>query len=345
MRQFFDQFRNMQARPRTTSGHRADIERGKGVAILLVVFGHLIARGHPPGNAWYDTAKDIVYSFHMPFFMYLSGYVYFLTGKHRLQGEAYHAFLRNRCVRLLVPFVVFGLLIVAGKYLFHFFAVVDDPPRSLPSGVEDLIVDTDKSPALSIWYVYVLFIYSALMPLLWRAAGGRWMVVVAAALALYVLPSTDKFYLARVMNFFVFFIAGGLVASHPRMEAWFQRALPLWLMLFVVALASEWTTLSADTRLLICGLASIPALHGLVQSRLFERDQVLLTFGTYAFTIYLLNTITIGLVKAGYLEFAPLGGSHVWIALPLLFAAGAILPILIKRYVIARVPAIDRMMS
>ena len=40
--------------------HRTDIDRAKGLAILLVVFGHLMARGYPAGNAWYDQAKDIV---------------------------------------------------------------------------------------------------------------------------------------------------------------------------------------------------------------------------------------------------------------------------------------------
>ena len=118
--------------------YRRDIDRAKGLAILLVVFGHLVANGYPPGNGWYDAAKDIVYSFHMPFFMYLSGYVFAFTGKHRLDLRAWPHFLRDRAVRLLAPFLLFGLLIVTGKYLSQFFLYVDDPPHGLLIGIEEL---------------------------------------------------------------------------------------------------------------------------------------------------------------------------------------------------------------
>jgi hypothetical protein len=65
--------------------------------------------------------------------------------------------------------------------------------------------------------------------------------------------------------------------------------------------------------------------------------------GGYAFTIYLFNTITIGLAKAGYLKVAPIDNGYFLIALPLLFAAGTLGPIAIRRYVLGWVPALERM--
>jgi fucose 4-O-acetylase-like acetyltransferase len=330
--------------PRMLAGHRFDIDRAKGLAILLVVFGHLMADGYPPGNAWYDTAKDVVYSFHMPFFMYLSGYVFSLAGKQRIEAGAYWHFLRERSLRLLVPFTLFGLLIVVGKYVSHFFLYVDDPPSTLSTGIGELVLDTRHSPALSIWYVYVLFLYSAAMPLLWRA-GLRWRGAMLLGVALLAVPATDLFYLDRVMGYFLFFAIGGWVAAERAwIEPWFRRALPLWLLLFAVTLLSEWSALPVQVRLLVCGLAAIPALHGLVQSRLFARDRLLLTLGDYAFTIYLLNTIVIGLAKAGYLKVAPFWGPYATVALALFFVAGTLVPILIRRYVTDRVPVLARLM-
>lgn len=320
--------------------YRPDVDRAKGLAILLVVFGHLMADGYPRGNAWYDTAKGIVYSFHMPFFMYLSGYVFSLAGKQAV-GD-YGGFLRDRAMRLLLPFLLFGLLIVAGKYFSQFFLFVDDPPASLLTGVGELLVHTKNSPALSIWYVYVLFLYSAAMPLLWRA-GVRWPLTLLLGALLFVLPASDLFYLDRVASYFLFFAIGGWVASRPDIEGWFNRALPLWLLLFGVTLLSEWTTLPAHTRLLICGIASIPALHGLVQGRIFAHDRVLLALGGYAFSIYLLNTIVIGLVKAGYLKVAPFYDGWAVLALALFFAAGVLVPIAI-RLLTARMPVLNWMM-
>ena len=324
--------------------HRYDIDRAKGLAILLVVFGHLMSSGYPPGNGWYDTAKDIVYSFHMPFFMYLSGYVFGFANKQWTGFSAYPRYLRDRAVRLLVPFALFGLLIVVGKYLSHFFLYVDDPPRRLSTGIEELVLDTRRSPALSIWYVYVLFVYSAAMPLLWRA-GMRWPAAVAAGLLAYFIPATDILYLDRVATYFLFFAIGGFVAERrDALEPWFRRLMPLWLGLFAVTLASEWTALRESVRLLVCGIAAIPALHGLVQSRAFRRDRLLVVLGDYAFAIYLLNTIVIGLVKAGYLKVAPFAGPYAPFALALFFATGTLVPILVRRYVAQRVPVLDRMM-
>jgi fucose 4-O-acetylase-like acetyltransferase len=324
--------------------HRYDIDRAKGLAILLVVFGHLMSSGYPPGNAWYDTAKDIVYSFHMPFFMYLSGTVFSFANKQWIGLRAYPRYLRDRAVRLLVPFALFGLLIVVGKYVSHFFLYVDDPPRRLSTGLSELVLDTHRSPALSIWYVYVLFLYSAAMPLLWRI-GLRWGAGVVLGLVLFALPATDILYLDRVATYFVFFAIGGFVAAHrSRIEPWFRRALPLWLLLFAAAVLTEWTALPAPARLLVCGTAAIPALHGMMQSRLFARDSMLLTLGHYAFTIYLLNTIVIGLAKAGYLKLAPFHGVSATFALALFFVAGTLVPILLRRCAESRAPALAKLM-
>ncbi len=219
---------------------------------------------------------------------------------------------------------------------------MDDPPASLLTGIGELLVHTKNSPALSIWYVYVLFLYSAAMPLLWRA-GVRWPLTLLLGALLFVLPASDFFYLDRVASYFLFFAIGGWVASRPDVEGWFSRALPLWLLLFGVTLLSEWTTLPSHMRLLICGIASIPALHGLVQGRAFARDRVLLALGGYAFSIYLLNTIVIGLVKAGYLKVAPFHDGWAALALALFFAAGILVPILI-RILTARMPVLNWMM-
>jgi fucose 4-O-acetylase-like acetyltransferase len=323
-----------------STSHRPDIDRAKGLAILLVVFGHLMANGYPRGNAWYDTAKDIVYSFHMPFFMYLSGYVFSLAGKQAV--AAYPAFLRNRAVRLLVPFALFGLVIVTGKYFSSSLLYVDDPPRSLWAGFGELLVNTRNSPALSIWYIYVLFLYSAAMPLLWRM-GLRWPGAVLLGAVLFAIPATDFLYLDRAASFFLFFAIGGLVAARPQIESWFRRGVLVWLLLFNATLFTEWTDMPAPARMVLCGMASIPALHGLVQARFLARDRVLLALGGCAFTIYLLNTIVIGLAKAGYLKLAPFEGASATFALTLFFAAGTLVPILIHRLT-ARMPVLARMM-
>jgi len=95
--------------------------------------------------------------------------------------------------------------------------------------------------------------------------------------------------------------------------------------------------------MLLCGLAAIPALHGLVQIKALSRDRALVVLGQSAFSIYLLNTIVIGLAKAGYLKLAPFEGASATFALALFFVAGVLVPVLIHR-LSARVPVLAKIM-
>jgi len=57
-----------------------DMDRLKGIAIFLVVLGHIVARGGiPEGADWFMLLKEYVYKFHMPLFMFTSGAIFFYT--------------------------------------------------------------------------------------------------------------------------------------------------------------------------------------------------------------------------------------------------------------------------
>lgn len=62
------------------------IDIAKAICIILVVLGHYVPDNSPD---WYVTLHDIIYTFHMPLFMFASGYVYIATKK----DVAYGAFL------------------------------------------------------------------------------------------------------------------------------------------------------------------------------------------------------------------------------------------------------------
>lgn len=333
-----------------------DIDRAKGLAIILVVFGHLVPHGTlPAGQEWYDVLWFAIYRFHMPFFMYLSGFVFFLTNAQQaLELGNYGTFLRNRAWRLLVPFFLFAFIIVAGKSFAASFMEVANRPESFADGVYHVFFDTEQSSARSIWYVFVLFVYCLITPLLWSICRGRMAVLLIAAFALYVLPLTDDLYLDRVGRYFVFFIIGGIAARNRDSAMKFYAT---WFPLLLVAFASSFALarrdvaadlaqfVSADLTLLVIGILSIPVLHRIVRVPAMERDSILLFLGHYAFVIYLLNTIFIGLAKGVFVKVLPFQGGSFLLALVVLFAAGLGGPILLKRYVLRHWPAADRLAS
>jgi fucose 4-O-acetylase-like acetyltransferase len=329
---------------------REDLDRAKGLGITLVVLGHIVARSPPPGDGWFEYIKSGVYQFHMPFFMYLSGYVAFLTGSARASPDTWLALFGKRAVRLLVPFLIVGLLIAGGKAALGSYLHIDNPADAGLADVVNLVWHTDRSVALSIWYMAVLFILSCLTPVFLWVLRGNSLALLGVAAVLYFLPIPPLAYLDRAATYFIFFVVGGLAAEAG--ERWLRamdrtRAVSLIALLALVAgalvLYAQGELRYAGISLLVCGIVSMPALHGLVRTAPWSGSRVLLSLGAFSFVIYLLNTLCIGLAKGLLWKVAPWDGRNFLIYAPVLLAAGLLLPIAIKVWMLRRAPLLDRM--
>jgi fucose 4-O-acetylase-like acetyltransferase len=334
---------------------RLDLDRAKGVAILLVVLGHIVARDQPPGVDWYEPFRYAIYRFHMPFFLYLSGTVVVLSGLHRAAPADWPRVFRGRAVRLLVPFFGLGLFILAAKLGAMQFVHVDNRPEGLWSGLRDLFWTTGQSPAVTVWYLFVLFLSTALaLPLLRLGAGTTGLMLVGLLLQAVEVPAIA--YLDRLASHFVFFAAGAWVAERQdRLLPLFERLQIVWWAAFglaiALAVASFTGAIPVDSpvwmggrsALLACGLLSIPALHGLIRLPPVSGWDWPLFLGRYAMAIYLFNTLAIGLAKA-VLIAAGIGWTSAAFPVHLvaLTAAGLAIPILVKALVLRRLPALDR---
>jgi hypothetical protein len=170
--------------------------------------------------------------------------------------------------------------------------------------------------------------------------------LLAAGLVLLALEPPALLYLDRFARHALFFAVGVAVAQNearllPAFTAW----QPAWWAIFAATIAAAlagW--LPGDWSLLACGLAAIPALHGLVRGGPMARQGWALFLGRYTMAIYLFNVIAIGVAKAALLLIGvPWTGAGFWIHVPVLMAAGVVLPIALKRLVLRRVPALDRL--
>lgn len=328
---------------------RKDLDCAKGLGILLVVAGHLVpsTAKFPDGNLWYLYLREILYEFHMPFFMYLSGYVTFLSGAAHTAAGRWPTLVGRRAGRLLLPFVIFGLVIVAGKWLASQMFHVDNLPVSISTAMVGLVWNTDESPATSVWYVAVLFVYCVVTPpLLWASKYRLWPLL-TVALVLYFAPIPHVLYLDRVATYYIFFLLGG--ACVRRENAWLATIdRNTWYLFTLFAVVVTFQTLPESeflgwhAKMLIAGVLSIPALHGVVRRPAFIESTTLLWLGAFSFVIYLLNTPCIGLIKGILLKWIPFEGVDFLIYAPLLMIGGTIGPILLKRFILRPVPILDR---
>ncbi|MBN9507954.1 MAG: acyltransferase [Alphaproteobacteria bacterium] len=332
----------------------ADLDRAKGLAILLVVFGHLVARDPPQSVLWYEPLRVAVYLFHMPLFMYLSGYVTFLCGAATAPPIAWPTLLRRRAIRLLLPFLAFGLAVLCGKLIASTALAVDNAPSGFLSGLASLLWDTQHSPATSAWYLVALFSYCAITPPL-LALDRSYGVMVAVAALLYVAPLPPILYLDRIGSYYVFFVAGLIAAENGKrwrrfIDEWHGTALAA-MLLVVLPIAAGWVTFEwregaqgfpYKWALLLAGSLALPGVHGLVRHGAFARSTTLAILGRYVFVIYLFNTILIGLTKALLLKAVPWNGTNFLSFAATLMVAGTLGPILLKRTLLARIPMLDR---
>lgn len=322
----------------------AYIDRTKGLAILLVVVGHLVARRPPPGPdiEWYVLAKEAIYAFHMPLFIAVSGLVYGLTWQ---PGATIRDDVRDAChrvLRLLPAYLLAGFAVFVGKLAFQGVTpVVDNQVRDGTDELLTLVSQPTSSYCAFLWYIYALVVLYLAFPLLFRAVRGSIGWLLPLTVAFRWLPTSPWFAWDALQVLSLFFLVGVIAGRHHEialhwLEALWVPALVPFLLLLPAgahdAPAARW----------IAAALSIVALPGLMRATETWNLGLFETLGRYTFIIYLTNTAFIGLVKAASFQLGLWHSAHfpaIAVVMTVVAIGGAIL---LKRHLLPLVPPLDR---
>ena len=191
------------------------IDSAKGIAILLVVIGHVVggytgSYGIPRYQEFIDYIVWIIYTFHMPLFFCLSGYVYRISINRISNRTGYQNFIKKKTRVLMVPYYIFSTIQILIKL------PLQGKISSVLSWKNILLL-----PVYAVdqyWFLYTLFLCFILIAYLdWKA--DSWKLTACLAIGMWVVTSlingfgTD-FVLEcfqiplRVGGFFVFFCFG-----------------------------------------------------------------------------------------------------------------------------------------
>ena len=96
------------------------LDIAKAICIILVVVGHYMPDNSP---MWYVMLNKVIYTFHMPLFMFVSGYVYIATKK----DISYGSFLMKKVKRLMIPYFTTSVIVITIKLLTQDFMLVEAP--------------------------------------------------------------------------------------------------------------------------------------------------------------------------------------------------------------------------
>ena len=160
-------------------------DNAKGILILLVVMGHLLAYANPDWSIKpYILAHSYIASFHMPAFFALSG---MLFDAERWQKRSWGAFLTRRVRTLAVPYLFFELLAIL--YLHFVLHAVTIPEGLLHMVRLECNIGAD-------WFLPAMFFASLLffscVKLLYGRTGGRiigGLLAAAGLFASWVIPA------------------------------------------------------------------------------------------------------------------------------------------------------------
>lgn len=182
----------------------------KAIGIILVVAGHYQISAHDP--AYWVAARKVVYTFHMPLFMGLAGYLFgkkynFFTG-----GE-YFLLLAGKAKRLLLPYLTLSLILLLIKSGAGNVVQLKQPVGS--DFLKYLLVNPMGGFSTFLWFIYTLFVIFMFFPLL-RNAVRNDLALFPAAVILSLLPLPDFFCLELAGHHLPFFTIGFLAARHPR---------------------------------------------------------------------------------------------------------------------------------
>lgn len=95
---------------------------GKGILALLVVLGHIITLKYTYSDYWNSISTWCIYSFHMPLFIAISGY---LTSTD-IDYLSYKQFVKKKAERLLFPWlsittILIVLIIIFPSHLYQLY--------------------------------------------------------------------------------------------------------------------------------------------------------------------------------------------------------------------------------
>lgn len=184
-----------------TAKHRDPrIDIIKGIAILLVLIGHVIqyASGaeYQRVGAFYDNVLfKFIYGFHMPLFMVVSGYLFYRTVCHKSPKDV----IVSRLKTLIVPIFAFSLI----EWIFRF-----NPQYSFFDQIRNYLSVT----RYTLWFLWALF-YSSMGVLvghyLFKDNVLIWLVLILAS---FMTP--DKWFSECYKYTFPCFLFGYYVNKH-----------------------------------------------------------------------------------------------------------------------------------
>lgn len=152
----------------------------KALLIFLVVVGHFIEPA-TSNNIFFNGLKWIIVSFHMPAFIFISGYF----SKRKLS-------ISNLMQKLAIPYLVYEII----YYCLYTFILHKDTGLYL------------DYPKFTLWYLLALFVWRAITPLFKKIPHYMLISIIAGLVIGCTSIKGNYLSIGRILFFYPYFLAG-----------------------------------------------------------------------------------------------------------------------------------------
>ena len=174
------------------------------IAILFVILGHCSVSFAPP---WYGVMKKWIYSFHMGVFFFISGFLMHYTKKPMTNFSDYFRLIRGKFWKFALPFVILGILLSLIPLAQHHFS-----QKSLHIALR-LFYRPTASYVLFLWFIYVLFEFYLIAPLISHFYNPFIIVFLLAAIILSFTPVNSNLFAIHLFSRHFLFLLLGIIAA------------------------------------------------------------------------------------------------------------------------------------
>lgn len=187
-----------------------ELKTTRGIAIILVVLGHSFPDSdyHIFNNSIIlKYIEQFIYSFHMPLFMLMSGFLSFKVLQIN-DAESKFQYIKKRFFRLMIPYFVLSIPALILKYLFS-----DVAHHQFDFNNSLLNILNGNSPYGGSWFLYTLFGISIIVILL-NSIRLEVMLLISFISCFLFKNITETFCLNYISHYLFFYYLGLIIYKY-----------------------------------------------------------------------------------------------------------------------------------
>lgn len=321
------------------------LDIAKGIAIILVVFGHAVTKDMASANIIASVIRTNIYWIHMPAFFAIAG-ILFGFNRKRYKESSVMEYMKKKAVTYLIPycsFSLFSFLIFSCMEYIPNLAFVSEKTGYMTHTIPQFVfsVITYINPVDDhLWFIYVMFLVCCISRLLIDVDSRLMILVMLMLNTLIVFIDTPEI-IWKTIRYAVVFYVGVYWQEKGSINGFTKKAAYLALFGFIISVIVNtyfrnssflWYRGITYPIALVCGAYILLAFAHMLKNK---KDMVsgLKYIGYNSYPIYLMHQpfIVNGAVFI-------LGKTHLYTVLVVLVSGiiGTVVPLILNHYIVKK---------